>query len=90
MIVLLSIFQIVPISVKSRKISAVASQSEINQTTDQIKSTLMTDESSPKNYHLTWHALLQLLDLIVFILMILIIVIAPPIFFAFLSSGLNN
>ena len=80
----------VPISVKRSKISAIAPQTEINQVTDQNKATLMTDESSPKNNHLTWHILLQRLDVIVFICMLLIVVIATPIFFAFLSSGLNN
>ena len=80
----------VPISLKSTKISAIASQSEINQATDQNKATLMTDGSSPKNNHLTWHILLQRLDVIIFIFMLLIVVIATPIFFAYLSSGLSN
>ena len=80
----------VPISVKSSKISAIASQSEINQATDHNKATFIIDESSPKNNHLTWHTLLQRLDVIVFTCLLLIVVIATPIFFAFLSSGLNN
>ena len=70
--------------------SAFAFQSEVNQTTNKKKTTLITDESSPETDHLTWNTLLHRLDLIVFVFMLIIVVTGTSLFFVFLSSGSNT
>ena len=69
---------------------AIAFQSEMNQTTNQNKTTLISDESTPETDHLTWNTLLHRLDLIVFVFMLFIVVTGTSLFFVFLSSGSNT
>ena len=72
---------------KSHIEASRAVKSESDQVDKHQSPTLKNDECSPETDHLTWHVLLHQIDTLVFGLMLFIVVIATPIFFAFLSSG---
>ena len=72
---------------KSHTESSRAVKSESDQVDKHHSPTLKNDECSPEMDNLTWHELLHRIDTLVFGLMLSIVVIATPIFFAFLSSG---
>ena len=65
----------------------IKSTEAVKSEKDQVDKALKNDECPPESDHLTWHVLLHWIDTLVFALMLFIVVIATPIFFAFLSSG---
>ena len=67
--------------------STASVKSEADQDDKNHSPALKNDESSVKNNHLTCHELLHQIDTLVFALMLVVVVIATPTFFAFLSSG---
>ena len=79
-----------PRPVENSTTSATVLQSDSNQTTTQNLSTLIDGEHLANTDHLTWHTLLQRLDVVVFAFTSFIVVTATSIFFAFLSLGSNG
>ena len=79
-----------PRSVENSTTCATVLQSDSNQTTTQNPPTLIDGEYPSNTDYLTWHTLLQRLDVVVFVFMSFIVVTATPLFFAFLSLGSNE